>query len=303
MTIINSLPTVGVVLSSYNGETYICEQINSILNQTYKNLHLFIRDDGSSDNTVALLKAFEKDERITCIYGENKGVIKSFYTATEVASRSCDYVAFSDQDDYWLPNKIERAVNLLETKPTHKPALYCSEYLFCDENLNPSEKSRLNDGKINLARCLYENKTSGNTILMNKTLTGMYLSSGCDDVSWHDWWVALIAYSVGTVVFDNEPTLLYRRTGSNVSPTGSSPIALLKYRINYFLKSKHLEGIKQQINKLSSLYGSQMDSETYKLVSTFTSNARIAKAVYPASLRQNKIDELALRLLLLAGLL
>lgn len=303
MTKIDSRPTVGVVLSSYNGEKYISEQIDSILNQTYKNIHLFIRDDGSSDNTAALIRTFENDEHVTCIYGENRGVIKSFYAATTVASRSCDYIAFSDQDDYWLPNKIERAVNLLEAESSHKPILYCSEYLFCDENLKPFEKSRLNDGEINLARCLYENKTSGNTILMNKTLTRMYLSSGCEHVSWHDWWIALIAYSLGTVVFDNEPTLLYRRTGNNVSPTGTSSFKLLKYRINYFLKSKHLEGIRQQIDKLGSLYGNQMDSETYKLVSTFTSKARIAKAFYPASLRQNRIDELALRLLFLAGLL
>lgn len=303
MTKIDSRPTVGVVLSSYNGEKYIIKQIDSILNQTYRNIHLFIRDDGSSDNTAALIRSFENDQRITCIYGENRGVIKSFYEATKVASRSSEYIAFSDQDDYWLPNKIERAVNLLEAESSHKPVLYCSEYLFCDENLKPFEKSRLNDGKINLARCLYENKTSGNTILMNKTLTEMYLSSGCDYVSWHDWWIALLAYSLGTVVFDNEPTLLYRRTGSNVSPTGSSSFLLLKYRINYFLKSKHLDGIRQQIDKLGSLYGNQMDSETYKLVSTFTSKARIAKAVYPASLRQKGIDELALRLLFLSGLL
>ena len=125
MTKIDSRPTVGVVLSSYNGEKYIIKQIDSILNQTYRNIHLFIRDDGSSDNTAALIRSFENDERITCIYGENRGVIKSFYEATKVASRSSEYIAFSDQDDYWLPNKIERAVNLLEAESSHKQYIKC----------------------------------------------------------------------------------------------------------------------------------------------------------------------------------
>lgn len=96
---------ITVILSAYNGEKYIQSQIDSILNQTYDNFILYIRDDGSTDGTRKILKQYsEKDSRVKVQYGENIGYVKSFFKMlSEVNS---EYIAFSDQDDIWLPEKL-----------------------------------------------------------------------------------------------------------------------------------------------------------------------------------------------------
>ena len=122
-------------MSTYNGEKYIRMQLDSILGQTYENLCLLIRDDGSTDRTVSILEEYAKrDNRITYYTGKNIGVIQSFLELLRNSSEEAGYYAFADQDDVWLPEKIGRAVEKIEA--VQEPALYCSETYLTDEELN-----------------------------------------------------------------------------------------------------------------------------------------------------------------------
>ena len=297
-------PKVAVVLSSYNGAPHIEEQIESVLMQTYPNLHLYIRDDGSSDGTSSILARFKDDPRVTCVLGQNEGVVQSFFHISEIAANDCDYLAFCDQDDLWFSDKISRAVSKIKSvERSGLPVAYCSEYFFCDGNLNRVNKSHLNNGRIDFERCLFENKVSGNTLVINRPLINRYLSSGCKDVSWHDWWIALIAYALGDVIFDDYCSLDYRRTGDNVSPTGSGFFSLLNYRLNYFFKSGYLKNVTAQLNKLLHLYGSDLDHDKLEMLKVFTGHSVWRKAFMRGRLREKISEELSLRMLFLFGCL
>ena len=111
---------VAVLISTYNGKKYLKEQLDSILNQTYPNIEIVIRDDGSTDSTLELVKEYqEKHSNIRLKEGTNIGFIKSFFKLLEMAD--ADYYAYCDQDDIWLENKIELAVNALNQADNTKP--------------------------------------------------------------------------------------------------------------------------------------------------------------------------------------
>ena len=103
---------VAIIMSTYNGEPFIRQQLDSILNQTYKNIELVVRDDGSKDKTVEIIKEYqEKYENIKFFQGENLGFVKSFFELLKLTE--ADYYSYADQDDIWIENKIEPAVNSL----------------------------------------------------------------------------------------------------------------------------------------------------------------------------------------------
>ena len=104
---------VQILLSTYNGEKYLEELIISLLDQEYSNLSILIRDDGSVDRTVEILKKYENNNNISIIFGENLGVVDSFFELIKNADAEAEFVAFCDQDDLWEQSKIFRAVNIL----------------------------------------------------------------------------------------------------------------------------------------------------------------------------------------------
>ena len=121
------METVQVLMSTYNGEKYIREQLNSIINQTYPSIKILVRDDGSSDGTIEILEEYAaKYDNMAYYAGKNLGVIQSFLQLLKDSDDSSAYYAFSDQDDVWLPEKIEKAVEMIENnKEVEQPILYC----------------------------------------------------------------------------------------------------------------------------------------------------------------------------------
>lgn len=123
---------VVILMSTYNGEKYIEEQLESLLNQTYSDIKIFIRDDGSKDRTKEIIKQFlQKSKNIFLIEGENIGFINSFFELLNI-SDTADYYAYCDQDDVWMEDKIERAVKFLEKSDSNKPVLYFSNSDYYD---------------------------------------------------------------------------------------------------------------------------------------------------------------------------
>lgn len=128
--------SVQVVMSTYNGEKYLKEQIDSILSQEGVDVRLYIRDDGSSDRTTDILASYQEHKNVKIEKGNNLGFAKSFLTALDECDEA-DYYAFSDQDDVWEKDKLSTAIEILEEESQSTPLLYCSALQRVDENLNP----------------------------------------------------------------------------------------------------------------------------------------------------------------------
>lgn len=294
---------VAVVMSTYNGERYLPEQVRSVIGQQGCYVHLFVRDDGSHDDTVNLLSRYAKQGLLTYEAGENKGVVGSFFAALAMPSHEFSYVAFCDQDDVWHPDKLSRALEVLRPRDQSIPQLYCSEYVFCNEQLVPIEKSHLNRIGVRFSTLMAESVCSGNTCVMNRTLVDELLANGSKGVYTHDWWCALVAAGLGELTFDNFASLDYRRIESSVSPTGSGGLSLLLFRLRTFLGQGQLAQITAQLRHYQRRYGDRLCSENRALLDRMLDGGRVRKALTPTRLRQKLSEDVAVRLLYLLGLL
>lgn len=211
-----NLKKVAVLLSFYNGYKYIDEQLHSILMQKSDGIHIdiYIRDDGSSCiNSVNKLKEIKlKYPCINFIKGDNIGVVNSFLYLLKFVG-NYDFYAFCDQDDYWLPSKITRAINKINDDV---PSLYCSNYTLVDAELKPlvTESTKVVPSFQN---ALFKNFCTGCTCLINGKLREEILKIETPtSIPMHDWYLLLVAYCVGEVFYDQDSNILYRQHGSNV---------------------------------------------------------------------------------------
>ncbi|MGT2752515.1 glycosyltransferase family 2 protein [Streptococcus porcinus] len=211
---------INILMSTYNGEQFLSEQIESIRNQTVQEWRLLIRDDGSSDRTPEIIQEYvAKDSRIHFINAENRenyGVIKNFFTLLKY--ERADYYFFSDQDDIWLPDKI--AVQLGEAKKysVETPILVYMDLKVVDQQLNVINESmiRSQSGHANtrLVQELAENSVTGGVMMINHALAEKWLSP--DNIIMHDWYLALLATSLGKLIYIDQPGELYRQHANNV---------------------------------------------------------------------------------------
>lgn len=297
----SSHPAVAVVMSTYNGERYLNEQIDSILAQTYPNMLVHVRDDGSSDGTIALLAAYEREGLIEVDRGQNVGVTRSFYLGIAAVADRADYIVLCDQDDVWHVDKVERAIGALGKYPSGTPLLHYTEVNYCDGALARQGVSHLCRFVPRFEGLFFENCCSGNVTTINQPLAELVLKSGPERVFYHDWWIALLCACFGHLVYDSEPSVEYRRTGDNVSPTGAG-IKLATHRLKEALDADRLAPISRQLEKLLDEYGAVMTDERRAVLELFcTKGHRLRKALYPHRLRQTLAGEAAVRLLLMLG--
>ncbi len=297
----NNTPAVAVVMSTYNGMPYVGEQIRSVLAQEGVVAHLFVRDDGSTDGTVEYLRDLESEGKLTLYTGGNLGVVGSFIELLGCVPSEFKWVALCDQDDVWHPDKLSRAVAALSRGSQDVPRLYCSEYTFCDELMNPTGRSHLNLIGVDFSTLLYETKVSGNTTVINRRLCDLAAAAGAQDVYGHDWWLGLIAAGLGELAFDDYQSLEYRRLAASVSPTGGSFLTILRFRVKAYLQGDQLARITRQLNRFYELFGDRLDAEKRALLERFVFGGRLKKATAPVRLRQAMTEEVALRALFLLG--
>lgn len=218
---------VVILLSSYNGGRFIAEQIASIRRQSYNDWILVVRDDGSSDDTSAIVESLSaEDDRISVLRdGKGKlGPAASFGELLAHARRiGASYVALSDQDDVWLPAKLARELELLQGQeavlgPT-TPVLVHSDLAVVREDLSLLHRSFLgfqglrHQSAAPLNRLLIQNFVTGSTLLLNRAL--LEAAVPVPTVIMHDWWLALCAAALGRILYLPEATVLYRQHGSN----------------------------------------------------------------------------------------
>lgn len=234
---------VDVLLATYNGDKYLAQLLDSILQQNYHNLRLIIRDDGSTDNTITILKEyvarFPEKIRLALDTRGNVGVMRSFALLLEHSD--AEYIMFADQDDVWLKDKMDCTINKMHSLEKmygmEVPLLVHTDLFVADENLNMIANSfwkyqLLGSGIRSLNRLLIQNHITGCTMMINSKLKELSLPIP-DGVIMHDWWIVLVAAAFGKIDFIQEPTIYYRQHGGNFQgATKWSIFQLIKDAIN-----------------------------------------------------------------------
>lgn len=214
-------------MSTYNGSMYIREQIESILSQEGVDISLLVRDDGSKDDTVAIVREYSrKYPNVHIDPGKNIGFAMSFMTLIYMAyeMKDYDYFAFADQDDIWLKNKINTAVGLLKScKDTSKPNLCWGNALAVDSDLNPLFQCANNNPYVSKPTSLLRYFMLGCTMVFNKaTVDILYNYRPKNKIIMHDLWLNQTCVFLGEIVFDPIPHILYRQHNNNTAGVGNN---------------------------------------------------------------------------------
>lgn len=304
---------VQVLLSAYNGEQYISEQIQSILHQTHAAVSILIRDDGSTDKTMELLDQWvtTHPDKIKLIKGTNVGVVSSFFELLRAADAEADYYCFCDQDDVWLDHKVEHAIARLDSSIyTEVPAMVFTSTYLTDDKLNrkgawPKPPAQ----EPSFFNALYENIAIGATITMNRSARNLFINSQSVDsqkVLMHDWWFYLLVSAFGTVIYDNKPSMLYRQHNNNVVGGSNSIVGKLKSKWASFKRHTGKDLLHKQASEFHRIYGSRLTGEQKEQLDLFLATRtrfmdRLHYARKSKLYRQSKAESLLFKFFILIG--
>lgn len=269
---------VQVLLSSYNGEKYIKKQIETILKQENVEISILIRDDGSTDKTLEIIKKMAKqNNNITFYEGKNIGPAKSFMDLIK-HSGEFDYYAFADQDDVWNIKKIISAINKIKEKQ-NKPSLYLSALEIVDEKLNTIEIKKVS-GKFTFEGELIKNFATGCTMVFNKELCKLIRGYEPSYIIMHDSWITRVCYGVGgNVIIDDNAYIKYRQHSDNVLGYKDAGIQKLKRQYNIAFK-KHISMRENIAKELQKGYKNMLTKDAKEVVenlSNYTKNVKAKK--------------------------
>lgn len=238
---------VAILLGHYNGSAFLAEQLRSLAAQTHKDWSLIVSDDGSTDHWLNIMADFVRttpDRRVDMMNGPRRGFARNFLSLLTAAGPTVPYVAFCDQDDVWLPDKLARAIAALERVRPGRPALYCGRTTICDRDLRPIGVSPLFAQAPSFANALVQNIGGGNTMVVNRAALDILQDTAlhASDIVSHDWWAyQIISGAGGQVFYDPEPSVLYRQHGRNIVGANQSWRARLT-RINRLLRGEFRAG-------------------------------------------------------------
>ena len=294
-----TMSKLAILLSSYNGEQYIKEQIDSIYRQTYKDFQLYVRDDGSTDKTIELLRDLKAKYDFVLYEGNNLGFVGSFMWLLRNV-RDVEYYAFADQDDIWKENKLEKAMEWLDGK-TDRPALFHSAYDVIDDNGKVVDNFFFPDKKYDFRRTITENHYSGFSMVINKPLRNLMIRGEVNRIGYHDWWAAMIVHAFGTAHSDYEVMALHRAHGDNVTTFN------MLTRIKWLCASlKEESDIKKRAMEFDRCFGSKLRRKDKAVLDMFSNKhynliKALRKSFYPARWRPIISSEIVVRMLMLIG--
>lgn len=274
---------IAVIMSVYNGEKYIREQIGSILAQKGVDVHIFVRDDGSKDSTPDILREYQENhpDRFSFVNSKNivnYGVKKSFLGLLKyVYDRHADmeYFCFADQDDYWLEDKLSAAVELLEAEPDNpKGKLYYSNKTFVDQELKLIKEEDITYYG-DLTEVFWHSLVSGCVMVWDRKLTEYAVRHFPKVECIHDSWIYRLAKIIGSaVVFDKNSYIQYRQHTNNVLGMDvlrlhhDEPSFLLK-RIIPVLFVKRTYFVYRFIMEIFDVYRDDIPEENARLLKVF----------------------------------
>jgi glycosyltransferase involved in cell wall biosynthesis len=295
--------SVEVLLSSYNGAQHLREQIDSVLRQDHRELVLTIRDDGSTDDTRAVLRDYGSDKRVHVRYGDNLGLPGAYFQLLNEAG-DAPYLALADQDDVWLPDKLSRAVRALAPLDAALPALYCSRVEVVDQQLRSLGQNRLPSRGLSFANALVQNVATGCTMVINRAALDMLRGRWPSYAVMHDAWIYLVVSGTGVVVYDPEPSVLYRQHGRNVVGLGRSSLVRLANRMRRQLSAGGAGAHGRQNRQLRETHGHALLEPCRQLLDDFLDSRRtfFRRARYAfcgSAYRQDRGSDAVFRLLYL----
>lgn len=258
-----------VLMSTYNGEKYIREQLDSLLNQDLKPDKIFIRDDGSTDETVNILEEYASENKIIeYYYGGNIGPAKSFFDLINKCEEA-DYYALCDQDDVWFKDKLSRAISLLEKEDDSIPLLYCSKYTLTDKDLNPidSNVSSLYNFS-DFAHSLIYHTAPGCTFVFNNEARKKIVKYDLNKNYYliHDAIIHKVVCLFGKMILDNESHMYYRQHGDNEIGMNANNFKVFVGRVNRFLHGKIKNYRSKSAQALLNVYGNECDKDKKELL-------------------------------------
>lgn len=299
---------VNILLSTYNGEKYITQQLDSILAQKNVQVRLYIRDDGSSDRTISILKEYKKKFTNVYLYLEkNIGCIDSFFRLIDYVNRDerrGKYYAFCDQDDVWDDDKLYAAISALDAMADlNIPALYCSNLEIVDSELHFKGLMYKGSVKPLKGRSLVHNICTGCTMVMNQRLVDEHLSiPRLKEFVMHDWYFYNLAVYTGKVIFDPIPHIKYRQHDANVIGANTKSLISKGKNLIWGLKkaeNEHYRG--SQAYALHAMFSgliNDKDLKNIKLVATYRKSLKSKiKLLFNEDICQKDIN-LRIRILL-----
>ena len=265
-------------MSTYCGERYLSQQIESIFSQDDVDVYLVIRDDGSSDRTQEILQEKQAcyPDRLFWYTGENMGVGGSFmdclYAAVEKHS-DADYFALADQDDYWLEQKLARGIQTLEQMPVGLK-MYTSNQIVSDESLNRQGLRFRKAPDYGYGQILRGNMLSGCTFIMNTSFAQFVSreenrpSAELLRIRIHDVWLIEIASLFGTIYYDENSYILYRQHSNNVvGALERNSFAMLRRKLYYLFSSGVSDGSILMARELLRMFGERLGDKYQPLKS------------------------------------
>ena len=264
---------IHILLSTYNGEQFLAEQIQSIQQQTVQDWKLLIRDDGSTDRTREIIREFvAQDSRIHWINeneSKNLGVIKSFHNLAQF--EEADVYFFSDQDDVWLPQKLELSLAEARKYPAEMPLMVYMDLTVVNQDLEVLSSSMIcsQSGHANteLVQELTENTVTGGVAMVNHALIQLWNQT--EDILMHDWYLALLATAFGKLVYIDQPGELYRQHEHNVLGARTWSKRIKKWLRPSLLFRMYWDLIKKSQQQAAFLLDMPLSAEKRELVAAY----------------------------------
>lgn len=213
---------INILLSAFNGAAYIEEQLDSIFSQVYQEFRVYIRDDGSTDDTVQVVKQYIQannvSDRIVLACGDNIGFCKSFFELLYMASEG-DYWAFCDQDDYWYPDKLRLAVEWMEKQGDKDiPLLYHSGFELGNADMTKKTSYHPRYFRYEFYNSITSNIFFGFAITINRGLYEKLILANPEEIKYHDWFAAMITAAFGKYHLSGQVEAVHRQHENNSSP-------------------------------------------------------------------------------------
>ena len=302
-------PHVNILLATYNGSRFLKQQLDSLIAQTYEFITIYIRDDGSSDNTVALIQEYihnntsQKQIILLDNAGKNLRCPGSFYQILRECEPA-DYYAFCDQDDIWYPDKIQWAIDELNAESdTSIPLVYFSGYeyytddgVFLRHSPKQKEHTSLND-------VLYYTPASGFVLVFNESARQNLILHVDPGEELHDRWLLRGVACFGKIIYDPRFSATHIRHADAVTAEDSSDANLLKSFIQNEINGSTMTDSKEYLRHFYEVFEHQLSDSDKKTLQLFIRPnsffRQIHKMFYPHSLRARLAGEIAIRILFL----
>jgi len=274
---------ISILMTTYNGEKFVSEQIDSLLNQTNQNFKLFINDDASDDSTFSLISKYMQENPDRIIVSQNKvnsGSAKSNFIKMMVSGEyKNDYVMLCDQDDVWLPDKIEVSLaKMLEMETEFgkdTPILVHTDLTVVNDALEVISNSFRRSINVNFAKTKLKNQVvqsmvTGCTVMYNRALAEL-LTEIPSYIAMHDWWLTINASAFGKVVAIDRQTVLYRQHSKN--EIGAKDVRSIRYKKERISNAdsikESLDITYKQAGCFLDMYRSRLSDDQQKLLALY----------------------------------